>query len=181
MKPLTFSLLNTRSLPKDAVHIANDSIIYASDVMCLTETKIVPDQDICPVCHFIKDFNVIRNDIYDKFRSTAFCHRNELGLIGFQGSLGVALLKIRKESLYSKLINVLLIYRKQSRILPTFYDGLATLTTTEDIQTILGDLNMNAFVQEEAILSAFKMDVNFPTHLSGSVIDHVYIKKVLAA
>ena len=30
---LTFSLLNTRSLPKQAVDIANDSIIYTSDVV----------------------------------------------------------------------------------------------------------------------------------------------------
>ena len=39
---LTFSLLDTRSLPKHVVDIANDSIIYASDIMCLTETQIVP-------------------------------------------------------------------------------------------------------------------------------------------
>ena len=32
----------------------------------------------------------------------------------------------------------------------------------------------------EAIPRAFKMFVNFPTHLSGSVIDHIYIKKELA-
>ena len=64
-----------------------------------------------------QDFNVIRNDSSDKFQSTAFCHRSELGLIDFQGSPAVALLKIRKYSFTSKLINVLLIYRKQSWII----------------------------------------------------------------
>ena len=82
---LAFSLLDTRSLPKHAIDIANDSIIYASDVMCLTETQIVPDQYICHVCHFIKDFNVIRNDSFEKIQTTAFYHRNEVCLIGFQG------------------------------------------------------------------------------------------------
>ena len=70
---------------------------------------VVPNQDICHVCHFIKDFNVIRNDSFCKFQSTAFCHRNEVGLINFQDFPGVALLKIRKESFSSKLINGLLI------------------------------------------------------------------------
>ena len=63
--------------------------------MYLTETQVVPDQDICSVCDFIKYFNGIRNDSSDKFQSTAFCHRNEAGLIDFQGSPRVALLKIR--------------------------------------------------------------------------------------
>ena len=42
------------------------------------------------------------------------------------------------------------------------------------------DLNINAFVQDlrlEAIGRAFKMVVNFPPPLSGSVIDHVCLKK----
>ena len=56
---LSFSLLNPRSLPKHTVDIANDSIIYASDVMCLTKALRVPDQDICHVCHFIMLFVII--------------------------------------------------------------------------------------------------------------------------
>ena len=90
---LTFNLL---TLPKHAVDIANNSIIYTSDVACLTRTQIVPDQDICHVFNFIKDFIVIRNDSFYKFQSTAFCHRNEVGLIYFQGFQGV-----RKESFSS--------------------------------------------------------------------------------
>ena len=45
------------------------------------------------------------------------------------------------------------------------------------------DLNINAFVQDlrlEAILRAFKMVVNFPTHHSGSVIRPRLYKKELA-
>ena len=105
-------------------------------------------------------YNVIRNHSFDKFQSNAFCHRNEVDLIDFQGFQGVALLK----GFSTKLINILLIYRKQSSILTSFYGALATLTTTEDIHTILGDFYINTFVQDlrvEAILRAFNTPFGF--------------------
>ena len=52
----------------------------------------------------------------------------------------------------------------------------------EDIDIILGNFNINPFLQDlrlEGILRAFKSVTNSLTHLSGSVIDNVYMKKNL--
>ena len=58
------------------------------------------------------------------------------------------------------------------------------LSQTEDnIQLILGDFNYNAFVKDANINKLFEVLINYqqvidqPTHISGSLIDQVYIKK----
>ena len=77
---------------------------------------------------------------------------------------------------------MLLIYRKQSLSLPSFYDAIQDLVTTDNIHIILGDFNINAFtpnIRLTRILHDYKMIVNVPTHLSGSLLDHVYVKETM--
>ena len=48
------------------------------------------------------------------------------------------------------------------------------------IHIILGDFNVNAFSENNYIdkfLSDYELVVNEPTHISGSLIDHVYVWK----
>ena len=62
----------------------------------LHKKQIVPGQDICHVCHFIKDVNVIRIDSFYKFQSTVFCHRNEVGLYFSSKVINVLLILLSK-------------------------------------------------------------------------------------
>ena len=48
------------------------------------------------------------------------------------------------------------------------------------IHIILGDFNVNGFSENNYIdefLSDYELVVNEPTHISGSLIDHVYVRK----
>ena len=178
---LTISLLNTRSLTKHVVDIARDETIYLSDIICLTETHISPDQDIANIhCH-LKDFNFIHIDEVDRFQSIGVFHRN-IHVTDCVSSTGVLLIKFKKDCFSLNSINMLLKYRKQSWSLPSFYDAIQDLVTTDNIHIILGDFNINAFTQDirlTRILHDCKMIVNVPTHLSGSLLDHVYVKETM--
>ena len=66
---LTISLLNTRSLNKHVIDLARDEAICFSDIICLTETHILPDQDIAHIHYHLKNFEFIRKDDAHKFQS----------------------------------------------------------------------------------------------------------------
>ena len=54
--------------------------------------------------------------------------------------------------------------------------------STENIHVILGDFNINGFPHDKhltRILHDYRMIVNVPTHLSGSLLDHVYKKETI--
>ena len=53
-----------------------DVAICSTDIICLTETHILPDQDIAHIHYYLKDFEFNRNDDADKFQSIAVFHRN---------------------------------------------------------------------------------------------------------
>ena len=51
----------------------------------------------------------------------------------------------------------------------------------DNIHVILGDFNIDAYgpnnLQMQQTLSRYKLVVDEPTHLSGSLLDHVYVRK----
>ena len=71
---LTISLLNIRSLKKHSIDIKFDLRLFNSDIIALTETQLLPENEIvnnlCP-------FNLHRQDHdTDKYLSFALCTRN---------------------------------------------------------------------------------------------------------
>ena len=64
-----------------------------------------------------------------------------------------------------------------------FFQMLQYLVATYSIDFIAGDFNYDLLkVSENKLLDSFTVYVqmiNKPTHISGSLIDHVYIKKSL--
>ena len=77
----------------------------------------------------------------------------------------------------------MLVYRKQSMQTQGFYQMLPYLVATCSIDVIAGDLSYGLLkVSENKFLDIFTdhvQMVNKPTQISGSLIDHVYIKKSL--
>ena len=76
---------------------------------------------------------------------------------------------------------MLLLYRKNGVPLSSFTYLLTHFLSRSDnnIQIILGDFNINGFEQNENlenILVDYTLIVKQPTHLLGSLLDHVYIK-----
>ena len=75
---------------------------------------------------------------------------------------------------------MLLLYRKHALPLNTFCDWLQDFVTNNSVDIILGDFNINGFnenIRLSHILSQYDQLVNTSTHISGSLLDHVYIRQ----
>ena len=75
------SLLNTRSLNKHAIDIASAGTLLSSDIICLTETQLVLNQNIVNIENALSNFSVIFNSSERKFRSLAFCHAQSVEIL----------------------------------------------------------------------------------------------------
>ena len=78
----------------------------------------------------------------------------------------------------------LFLYRKQSSNVHDFVNNLNYITTRYTIDVILGDFNINYFDDKEShnvkntleSILGYQQIVSKPTFLSGSLLDHVYIR-----
>ena len=151
-------------------------------MLCLTETQICENDMIT---HFqeLPQFAVFLNNNADKYSSLAFLYRNTLEVLPGISDAGLSAVNVIKQSFQALPIKVLLLYRKNSLGKAKFVEALTYFVRSRDPDIILGDFNIDHFHKEEKTLS-FLMDdyeqiVNRPTHISGSLLDHVYIKKIL--
>ena len=61
-----------------------------------------------------------------------------------------------------------------------FYDQLHSLVNSNNIHVLLGDFNIDYFAAKDIldeVLSDYFMVVIDPTHIDGSLLDHIYLKK----
>ena len=178
---LTITLLNTRSLPKHSLDIAADVILMECDIMCLTETQLTPESDN-DCCLDIQPFITLLNSNEDRFLSLSYSFRHETVDFCFsEDRPGGSWFQIEKPSFSPYYINFVLIYRKNNNSQSDCISLLNELMMQDDIiHIILGDFNVNAFSENNYIdefLSDYELVVNEPTHISGSLIDHVYVWK----
>ena len=67
---LTITLLNTRSLQRHAIDIAHDErLLLNTDILCLTETQLMPDQNTNNIDNTLHYFKFLHNKCHDKFQS----------------------------------------------------------------------------------------------------------------
>lgn len=178
---LTVTLLNTRSLHEHAIDILNDEELMESDLLMLTETQLLPDQSVEVMESTLCDLNMLYNNSLDKYQSLAICLRDSVILDDSMHSPGVSKILFKKSNLIDANIKLVLLYRKQSWLLPSFIDDLKQLLY-DDIDIIMGDFNIDAFKPNKElvnVLSNYKLIIQSATHLSGGQIDHIYIKKAL--
>ena len=78
---------------------------------------------------------------------------------------------------------MLVIYKERANSLTQFCDWVGEFVRTRHVEIILGDFNINVLGKPVAALSwalkNFIQIVKEPTHLSGSLIHHVYIHQDL--
>ena len=182
---LTISLLNTRSLKKHAIDIDADKALKDCDIILLTETQVEASDDTTKISDILSEFKVVHNISDDKFCSIAYCYKSTIDNIEDSSIPGVTLVSIKKNSFCHDSINILLVYRKNSLKVDDFIYMINHFLSQTDnnIHIILGDFNYNAFTQFAnrqkllAVLTNYRQIIDQPTHISGSLIDHVYIKK----
>ena len=179
---LTITLLNTRSLGKHAIDISADDGLCNSDILALTETQLLPHQNNNVFEeNYLGNFTIMYNNSTDMFQSLAICFNSSINLNHSIHSQGISQVLLTKSTFCGIPIKFLLLYRKQAWTVPSFIDGLSQLLY-DDIDIIMGDFNIDAFQQNEYLALAlrnYELIIKSPTHLSGSQLDHVYIKKSL--
>ena len=77
-------------------------------------------------------------------------------------------------------MKLLVLYKKNSLLLTNFCNWLLKFIFYNPVDIILGDFNMNALHENNSllhVLSAYNQVVTKSTHISGSLLDHVYVHK----
>ena len=108
---LTVTLLNTRSLHRHAIDISHDQILRNTDVLCLTETQLLPNQHTNTISEILNDFNYLHNNSNDKYESISFCCRPHVEIVNHRYSAGISIIEFRKTSFSLESIKHVLIYR----------------------------------------------------------------------
>ena len=180
---LIITLLNTRSLRKHALDLKSDDCLMKSDLPCLTETQISCNDSLVNISQILFDFNIDHNISHtSKFMSLAFCLNKNTFFTEHEKHDGLSILTFRKPSFSKFKIKIALLYRQQNFQL-TLFDNLLCGLINRGIDIILGDFNLDAFDDNNnhlaQILRSYKLVVDEPTHLCGSLIDHVYVKKTI--
>ena len=176
---LIFTLLNIRSFQKHQNDLIKDKPLLESDILCLTETQLTSDIEFLEI---LRQFEIIQNNSVDRFSSLMVgCKKSCVRVVNRTSIPGAILFEIIKSTFASFPIKVLLIYRKN------FYDRENSLHLIQHfsneldshIDIILGDMNINAFDDNNNYFAHYLTDyqqvVKDPTHISGSLIDHIYV------
>ena len=98
-------------------------------------------------------------------------------------SNGISILNLRKDAFSDKAITLMLFYWAHSVSLEQFCEILEFLLISNPVNVIVGDFNYDrSKVSTNKIVDHLKdyaQVVNEPMHISGSLIDHIYIKNTL--
>ena len=95
---LTITLLNIRSLNRHTIDIAYDQELLNTDVLCLTETQLLPDQNTENVSETLSEFQFLHNQCNDKFQSISFCYKTSIELLQYHHNTGLSLVEFKKNS-----------------------------------------------------------------------------------
>ena len=147
MNVLTISLLNIRSLKKHSIDIKFDSRLFNSDVIALTETQLLPCDSDNEIVDNLGPFKLHRQDHdTDKYSSMALLTRNTAQIRQCEYFPSLNALKLDLVNSKSQEIQTfLLLYRKQASNILQYLDCLRYVLDSYNIDTILGDFNINYF------------------------------------
>ena len=149
------------------------------DIIGLTEIQISLSDSTCRIVETFNFFNINFNNSEDKFLRSAYECRNNVAVLDKFDTNGSSIFSFNKHNFADGEFTLMLVYRKHSMQMQKFFQMLQYF-----VDIVAGDFNFDFLkVSENNLLLNHFMEhtqiVNTPTHLSGSLIDHVYIKKAL--
>ena len=158
-----------------------------SDLLCLTETQIGCDEDFENIQKIEQNLKQVfkigfHNDPH-KYNSMAICHReDDVNILDHDQFSGFSIVTFKKDSFSEKEFLLLLLYRSSRVPLNVFLCQLANFIVTYKIDFVIGDFNMNGLDAEACsllneVMSEYQLFVNYPTHIDGALLDHVYVSK----
>ena len=135
--------------------IASTGTLLSSEIICLTEKQLVPNQNTVNIENTLSNFSVIFNSSERKFRSLGFCHAQSVEILNCINMEGILIFTIRKGTFREDSITIVLLY-KESAISPaTYLNELSQVICNFNVDVIFGDFNIDAFVQREPSLISF--------------------------
>ena len=171
---LEFKICNVQSLSRHIVDMRSDPSFTNSDIILCTETQLTSGlTDV-----HLDNFNYFLNNNEDRFLGLAVYYKEQLNLVREFDGNGFSIFKTNIET---SEMTVMLLYRKNNTLVPEFYELLRYLTSTHDIDLIVGDFNLQPNENLRNVLILYDQLIERPTFISGSILDQVYIKKSLAS
>ena len=168
--------LNCQSLQGKISHIQNDKIVIMSDVICLSETWLLSDENTDNIQidgYFLCANGVGRGKgIATYFRQNIFQHVKDVKEKYYQ------ITKLKSESL-----DVISVYRSQEGSIDQLLDTLTSIIDWQKATLVCGDFNVcyNQHRSNKLIETlenhGFKQLVQEATFIKGSLIDHVYLRE----
>ena len=127
----------------------------------------------------LKILGIFFNNNDNKFLSLAYAFQKDLTLITQEDFPCVSICNFRKSSFVNVPLKLMVLYKLNIQPLMTFYDYLYYFIEAKDVDIIVGDFNMDACSKSRLsqILSEYVQLVKFSTHIAGSTLAHVYVKK----
>ena len=173
---------NVVSLSKHANDILSHRIIMSNYIIWLTETQISLSDSTYTIVKTLNFFNINFNNSEDKFLNLAYRCRNNVVVSDKVDTNGVSIFSFKKNDFADRVFTLMLVYKNYSMPMQNSFQMLQYLLPTNSVDIVAGDFNFDLLkVSENNLLLNHFMEqaqiVNQPTHISGSLKDHVYIKK----
>ena len=151
-----------------------------NDILCLTEIQVCHENDVSDIKQQLNTYEVHLNVEGDRYQNTGFCLSKSVKVYKHEKFPRVSILEIVKDSFCSGTLRILLLYRSPSSSLSIFYNRIETFLSTYKIfNIILDDFNINAVAKTnlQQVMSQYQLINYEPTHISGSLLDHIYINR----
>ena len=168
-------VLNFGSLRPKIDHIKSDPVLLVSDIICLTETWIWPDED---KTEFDIEGYAVKHNTQGKGKGVT---------VYYNSSKYVHLQDIREDKIqlskYSGVkLDIIVVYRAPHGNDGSLRDHLMRLIDWNRSTLVCGDFNM-CFIDNRGsrttrflLDNGFKQLINTATHIDGGHIDHAYLK-----
>ena len=144
----------------------------------MSEAQPTTNSDIAEIAA-LQAFEVAYSNNQDRFQSIAVCKTVNTHIIFHTKLTGASFITALKSSFDNKCIKLLSLYRKHALPSSTFYDWLQGFVTNNSV-IISGYFNINGInknIQSSHILLQDEPLVNTSSQISGSLLDHVYIRQ----
>ena len=168
--------LNCQSLRGKITHIREDKIAARSDVICLSETWLLSDNNNENIQ--IEGFSLQANGV-GRGKGIATYFKENI----FQHSKDIKEKYFQLTKLTSKFLDVISVYRSQEGSVNQVLNVVMSLIDWDKTTLLCGDFNIcyisdrnNKLVSSLEDLE-FKQLVQEATHIKGGLIDHVYIRE----
>ena len=112
----------------------------------------------------------------------AKCYQKSVLLQCHQKGEGISVIKLHKPTYPNECVSIAILFRRQLSTIPAFFSNLDLLNNSSEKNIVIRDFNLDAldprlFEQISNTLSKFCLVSSNSTHLNGSLIVQVYVRK----